>query len=57
MAPASIGGSMAQRLGAVWRLKMVVAKGASEAKENLRLDIYFHVRSGSEAFRERYFKG
>ena len=56
MALASIGESLTQRLGVVWRTKMA-AKGASRAKENLHLDIYFHVRSGFEAFRERYFKG
>ena len=31
--------------------------GASRAKENLHLDMSFHVRSGFEAFRERYDKG
>ena len=52
MAPASIGGSMAQRLGAVWRPKMI-ANGVSRAKEKLHLDIYFHMRTGFEAFREK----
>ena len=56
MAPATIGASPTQRLGAVWRPKMA-AKGASRAKENLHLDTYFHMRNGSEAFRERYFNG
>ena len=56
MAPAIIDPSPAQRLGAVWRPKMV-SKGASRAKENFHLDTCFHARSGSEAFRENYFKG
>ena len=56
MAPATIDPSPAQRLGAVWRPKMA-AKGASRAKINLHLDMYFHVRSGFEAFSEKYFLG
>ena len=48
--------SPTQRPGAVWKPKMAV-KGASRAKENLHSDTYFHVRTGFEAFRERYFKG
>ena len=56
MAPAIIDPSPAQRLGAVRGPKMA-SKGASRAKEDLHLDTYFHVRSGFEGFRERYFKG
>ena len=55
MALAIIDPSPAQRLGAVWRPKMA-SKDASRAKGNLHLDVYFMSRSGSEAFRERYFK-
>ena len=44
------------RSGAVWKPKMA-AKGASRAKINLHLDMYFHVRSGFEAFSEKYFLG
>ena len=54
MALASTEGSTTQRLGAPWAAKMA-AKGASRAKENVYLDMYFHVRSGSEAFSEKYF--
>ena len=55
MAATTIEPSPAQRFGAVWRPK-IAAKGTPRAKEDLHLDTYFHVRSGSESFRERYFK-
>ena len=56
MAQASIEASTAQRLGVLWAAKMN-AKGGSRVKENIHLETYFHVRSGSETFRERYSKG
>ena len=56
MAPASSEAPPTQRLGIVWRRKMV-SKDASRAKENLHLDTYFTLRSGFETFRERYDMG
>ena len=56
IALASIGELLTQRVGVVWRLQMG-AKGASRAKQNLDLDMYFHVRSGFEACRDEYLKG
>ena len=32
-------------------------KEPPEGRTNLHLDAYFHMRSGFEAFRERYYKG
>ena len=55
MAPASIGRSMAQRLGAVWRPKMA-AKGASRAKENRIFTCEVALRrSGKDILRVKRF--